>query len=125
MLLLYTPSIFGQTTKSHNTTTESTMVRISDSDYDYSVIAEFANPRSKEIKSLITQRLGGPGRDTLNTTIWSQGNAYMIKLRPNKLNIELDKDIATGKQTKQITQLGQDIQRMVTTTQNPIGKHEF
>lgn len=121
VLLGLTTIAFGQQQTVHQT--ERTSVTITNSDYHYALNASFNQQKEEAINTLVTKTLGQATKTTVTEKKWISNDIYSVYLTAEKINIELDKDKASGALYRLITQLGQDIQRELTASTVTKVKH--
>lgn len=113
MLSLSAITLFGQSLKRAVTTSVSTSVSISNSDNEYLLSASFTQVNAAQLKQMIADSLG-PGIKTGNKdTIWQMAEVYHVKLSPERLTIELNKDKASGSLSRTFVKLGKEINQVI------------
>lgn len=110
---------FAQTSKISHTSSESTTISISNSDRDYSVKASFDAVKKEKLKTLLTEALGKPLTATEDLNLWNLKNIYTVTLKAEKLTIDLDKDKATGTLIRTFEDLGDNLQKALSTPKSP------
>jgi hypothetical protein len=106
----------AQTKEKTTTTHESTTVTITDSDDHYSVIAVFGKNKMEKLKKIIIKELGTPSEEDKNLLFWNANSSYIVTLRIQKLNIELDKEKASPDLINTFERIGREIQKSLNDT---------
>jgi len=106
----------AQTKEKKTTTQESATVTITNSDDHYSLIAVFGKNKMEKLKKIIVKELGTPSESDNNLSFWNAKNSYMVTLKIQKLNIELDKEKASPDLINTFERIGKEIQKSLNET---------
>ncbi|MGY0035170.1 hypothetical protein [Pedobacter sp. NJ-S-72] len=106
----------AQTREKTNTTHESATVTITNSDDHYSLTAVFGKNKMEKLKKIIVKELGIPSEGDKNLSLWNAKNSYMVTLKIQKLNIEMNKEKASPDLIKAFERMGKEIKKSVSET---------
>lgn len=115
MLSLSAITLFGQSLKRAVTTSVSTSVSISNSDNEYLLSASFTQVNAEQLKQMIADSLGPGIKSGNKDTIWQMAEVYRVKLSPERLTIELNKDKASGSLSRTFVKLGKEINQVISS----------
>jgi hypothetical protein len=111
VMISITTVVIAQTAKSVHTTTESTMVTINNNDRSYSLIAAYDSSEKVKIYNLIIKTVGSLNEREGNQISWKLKSTYTVLLKPERLIIDLDKELASKELIRKFDNLGEEIEQ--------------
>ncbi|GAC1312019.1 MAG: hypothetical protein NVSMB24_32710 [Mucilaginibacter sp.] len=115
-LLSLTAKAFSQSAKASLSSSNNANISISNSDWNYALIAIFQGGKTAEIKKSVVEQLGKPTDKENGLSVWLSQGLYTVTLRPEKLVVDLDKKNATASLIKKFEKMGEHISDIISTT---------
>jgi hypothetical protein len=120
-MITITSLVIAQNSKTV-TTTESTTVTINNNERNYSLVATYDSSKREKIHNLIIKSIGASSESYDNQTSWKLKSTYTILLKPERLIIDLDKELASKELIKQFDLLGGEVEQILTPEKTPAKK---
>ena len=104
-----------------SSSSSSTSVSISSSNTSYGFRAKFEKEQKSAIQKYLSEALNAKFVTKKQTeTVWlkenGEGVIYEVRLSKNRLRIELDKELATGREKKRFERIGEELREIISET---------